>query len=343
MKDNEKLAVVLFNLGGPLREKDIRPFLFNFFMDKHIIKLPKILRYLLASYISIKRSKYIANKAYRFLGYKSPLLENTIAQAKALEFILKEKYKKTKIFISMRYWHPLVDETIKEVIKYSPDKIILLPLYPQFSTTTSLSSLESWYETAIKYSLKIPTKDICCYIKNEGFISASIENIKEEIDKAPKNFRLIFSAHGLPKNIIEDGDPYQYLCEETVKNIIKDLKIDNLDYSIAYQSKVGKLEWITPSLNEEMHRAGKDKKAVIIYPLSFVSEHVETLVELDIEYRDMAHKINIPYFARVQTVGTNSKFIKGLENIVLSLLEDKECDKLCTDNFKKCYKRIVKC
>lgn len=318
-----KTAVVLMNLGGPAQEADIKPFLFNFFMDKNIISLPLLLRFLLAKWISAKRSKGAAHEAYGRLGYKSPLLENTQKQAKALQEILGGDFK---VFVSMRYWHPLAQEVAAQIKEYNPEKIILLPLYPQYSTATTKSSFEDF-----------PIKDaltICCYPLLDGFISASVDNIKKELGKAPPKTRVLFSAHGLPEKTIRAGDPYQWQCEKSAEAIAKAAGIR--DWQICYQSRVGPLKWIGPSVQEALQKATQDGVGIVIYPHAFVSEHVETLVELDIEYKELAKNLGVPYFARAQTVGTHPDFIKGLSALVLSRLNGQECARICPQECGKC-------
>jgi len=317
MSDRKKIAVVLFSIGGPLKKADIKPYLFNFFFDKNIINAPLIIRYLLAKYISIKRSKNEALESYAHLNFKSPLLENTKKQAEALELELKNnKDAEYKCFVAMRYWHPFCYETVKEIEKYNPDKVILLPFYPQYSFATSYSSIEDFYK---KFKNKKIVTEIKNYPENDGFISASVKNIQEQINKLEnQKYRILFSAHGLPEENIKAGDPYKQQCELTMNAIVKKLNIDNLDYNICFQSKVGSKEWIKPYIQDELKRAANDKIGVIIYPIAFVSEHVETLVELDIEYKELAKKLGVPFYKRVKTVGDSKKFIEGLKNLVIS-------------------------
>ncbi len=320
-KEQKKIAVVLFNLGGPDKFESIKSFLFNFFMDKNIIRLPLIFRYFLAKFISIRRSKNEAGSSYSALGGKSPLLENSWAQAQALEKLLNEKEEQEfKVFVSMRYWHPMAEEISTQVKNWQTDEIILLPLYPQYSTTTTKSSFESWGKACAKINLNKPTVRIDSYFLNKGFISASVKNIKAVYEEALKETkalpRLLFSAHGLPEKIIKAGDPYQLQCEESAKQITRELGIKNLDWEICYQSRVGRLKWIGPSTEEALQKAAKDKVGVIIYPHAFTQEHVETLVEIEIEYRALAKELGVPAFYRVPTVGTHPDFIDGLAQLV---------------------------
>ncbi len=316
----EKIAVVLFNLGGPDSKEAIEPFLFNFFTDPNIIALPYPFRWLLAKFISKKRAKKRAGESYGELGNKSPLLENTIAQAQALEKTLNAADTEFKTFVCMRYWHPMAQQVGRDVAKWGADKIVLLPLYPQFSMTTTGSSLEVWGGAMKSAGLQKPVSTVRSYPLNDGFIKASVDNIRRVYEQAQedghKNPRVLFSAHGLPEKIIKGGDPYQQQCEQTAEKIAKELGIENPDWAICYQSRIGPMKWIGPSLDEELKRAAEDKRAVVVYPHAFTQEHVETLVELDIEYKKHAEKLGVPGYYRAPTVGTHPDFIEGLARLV---------------------------
>lgn len=331
-----KTAVVLFNLGGPSHPETIKPFLFNFFMDKNIIPAPKPIRYFIAKYIAWKRGNNEAKTAYGLMGGRSPLLENTLDQAAALERVLEHKFPDVnddvRVFVSMRYWHPMAEDVAKEVAAYGPDKIVLLPLYPQYSTATTKSSFETWHEAAKKAGIGGVTTQICCYPMDNGFVRASVDNIRSALALAPPNTRLLFSAHGLPKKTIKAGDPYQWQCEETARVIVEALAIPDLDWEICYQSRVGPLEWIGPSTDEAIEKAAADGKNILIYPHAFVSEHVETLVEIEMEYRHKAEELGIKYFGRVETVSTHPEFIDGLAAMVMQGTNPR----YCPAGFKKC-------
>ena len=214
-----KKAVVLFNLGGPDKLESVEPFLFNLFNDPEIISIPSIFRYPLAKFISKKRAP-IAKNIYKEIGNKSPILELTNEQAKSLERNLLKKGN-YKCFVVMRCWHPRASEVIGQVKKYNPDEIILLPLYPQYSATTSGSSINEWKELCKKENYNIKTKTICCYPTENYFIESHVSLIKKTIEEVKnKDFKLIFSAHGLPENKVKKGDPYQWQVEKTVKEIM---------------------------------------------------------------------------------------------------------------------------
>lgn len=349
----KKVAVVLLNLGGPDSKNAIKPFLMNFFMDKNILTIPIPFRCFLAAFIAKKRSKREAGESYGELGDKSPLLDNTMKQAKALEKQLKDAKKNTqfKSFVCMRYWHPMSPQVVREVRDWGADEIVILPLYPQFSTTTTWSSLEVWNKAMFEAGYERPTSTICCYPMNKGFIKASASNIAEQYKQALKDGyespRILFSAHGLPESIINNGDPYQWQCEQTAEAITDELvkilktKRKDIDYQYCYQSRVGPKKWIGPSTEEALEKAAHDKKAVIIYPHAFTQEHVETLVELDIEYREEAEKMGQHGYYRAQTVGTHPEFIKGLAGLVTKHLSKKAIlaegfKRPCPGNFDRC-------
>ena len=309
-----KVAIILFNLGGPDSPEAVQPFLRNLFRDPAIIRLPSFIRKPLASFIARRRTPK-AQGIYAQIGGASPILGQTEAQARALEAALGPDHD-WRGYVCMRYWHPMTEAVVKSVKRFAPDRIVLLPLYPQFSTTTTASSFKAWHEAS---SFKVPTKVIGSYPTEPGFIAASVDLLKQGLAEAgdgPK--RVLFSAHGLPERVIKAGDPYQQQVEQTAQAIAD--AIGGLDWSVCYQSRVGPLKWIGPSTDQEIERAGADRVGVVLYPLSFVSEHSETLVELDIEYRHLAEKAGVPCYVRVPTVGTHPKFITGLATLVRSVM-----------------------
>lgn len=308
-----KTAVVLLNLGGPDRKESIRPFLRNFFMDPAILPLPRPLRDVASWAIARKRSVAEAWDSYGALGHKSPLLDNTFAQADALAGVLGEGFK---VFVCMRYWHPMAKDVTKQVKAYAPDRVILVPLYPQFSTTTTQSSVKDWHAAAAKVGLAAPTKLACCYPVGDGFIKASADNIAKAYASMTLKPRLLFSAHGVPLFVLKRGDPYVWQCGATARAIVKELGIKDLDWAECYQSRVGPVKWTEPSVEDELKRAAKDGVPVLIYPHAFVSEHVETLVEIEEEYRHMATELGVPGFARVPTVSEHPAYIGFLADLV---------------------------
>ncbi len=343
-----RVAVVLFNLGGPDRPDAVQPFLFNLFNDPAIIRLPWPVRTPLAHVISRRRAKE-AKEIYAEIGGGSPLLPNTVAQAEALEAALSGALE-AKVFIAMRYWHPMSLETALAVQEFGPDSVVLLPLYPQYSSTTSASSIRLWHKTCQQIGLSVPTRTVCCYPLEKGFIAESARLVAEGFEKAAAHGkpRILFSAHGLPESVVKDGDPYQWQVEQTSEKIVEALGIDGLDWISCYQSRVGPLEWIKPSTDDEIKRAGADGVPVVVYPLAFVSEHSETLVELDIEYRELAEDHHVPHYERIRTVDAGAHFIGGLAELVHGALSRPEGistshtgERLCPNSWSNCPAALV--
>jgi ferrochelatase len=310
------VAVVLFNLGGPDGPEAVAPFLFNLFSDPAIIGLPGLLRRPLARLIARRRAP-IARKIYAQIGGGSPIRANTEVQAKALEARLRAAGIDAKAFIAMRYWRPFAAEAAQAVAAARPARVVLVPLYPQFSTTTTASSLASWRAAARAAGLEAETRTVCCYPAERGFVEALAGAIREALAgwSGPPP-RLLFSAHGLPKKVLRRGDPYQWQVERTAAALAAALGDAAADQVVCYQSRVGPLEWIGPSTDAEIRRAGQEKKPVLVVPIAFVSEHSETLVELDIEYRHLAEAAGVPRYGRVPTVSARDAFIDGLARVV---------------------------
>ena len=245
--------------------------------------------------------------------------------------------------MSMRYWHPFSDETGREVKEYDPDQIVLLPLYPQYSVTTTASSLSEWRRVASAIGLNQPTSIIGCYPTAPGFVAAHARLLQEALaarDLDSNSLRVLFSAHGLPKKVIRSGDPYQWQVEETALAVIRKVSIETLDWRVCYQSRVGPLEWIGPSTESEIVKAGMEGKSVIVVPIAFVSEHSETLVELDIEYRRLAKTAGVPFYHRVQALGVTSEFIRDLAKMALA--SGVGGSHSCIEN-RRCPTRLTRC
>lgn len=312
-----KIAIVLFNLGGPDNLNAVRPFLRNLFSDPAILRVPAFIRPLLAQLIAYRRAP-VAREIYAKIGGGSPLLPETKLQAQALEAALAKKGIDAKCFIAMRYWRPFTAEAAAAVKVFAPDKVILLPLYPQYSTTTTGSSRAAWSKDAGNLKLDFPTGEICCFPTEGGFVAALVERLREAMTKTKPelSYRVLFSAHGLPKKIVEAGDPYQSQVEMTVGAVVEALGEKDLDWQVCYQSRVGPLEWIGPSTEEEIKRAGAEGKGLIVVPVAFVSEHSETLVELDIEYAELAARAGIKDYLRAATVRDHPEFIAALAGLV---------------------------
>jgi protoporphyrin/coproporphyrin ferrochelatase len=311
-----KLAVVLFNLGGPDELNSVKPFLFNLFRDPAIVTLPAALRYPLAALISTTREKP-AKANYAIMGGASPLLAETQAQANGLAAALKgmDPATEARCFIAMRYWKPFARETAREVAAFAPDEIVLLPLYPQYSTTTTASSLKAWREA---YKGPGRSRTVCCYPNALGLVEAQAHAIREVWEGAgePAAIRLLFSAHGLPQKIVDSGDPYRAQIEATAAAIAAQLP-ELADWRVCFQSRVGRLPWLRPYTDEEIRTAGAEGKGVLIAPIAFVSEHVETLVELDRDYARLAEEVGCAPYLRAPTPGVRGAFVAELARAVL--------------------------
>ena len=313
-----KVAIVLFNLGGPDRQEAIKPFLLNLFLDPAILRVPFFVRPFLARIIARARVAP-ATANYALLGGKSPLLGLTEAQAAALQADLPEV--EAKCFIAMRYWHPFSLEAARAVKAWAPDVVVLLPLYPQFSTTTTGSSLAAWRQAAVSVGLAAETTTVCCYPVDPSYVTATAVLVEAGYQRAVAELdpavplRVLFSAHGLPEVIIQGGDPYQWQVEQTVAAVIRAWGAE-VDYRICYQSRATPQKWIGPSTDHEVERAAADKTAVLVVPIAFVSEHTETLVELDVEYRDLAVKLGVPGYFRVPTQNADPAFIAALAGVI---------------------------
>ena len=337
-----KKAIILFNLGGPDKIENVEPFLFNLFNDPAILNLPTFLRYPLAKLISNRRAP-VAKKIYAELGGSSPILKLTKEQSDALETKLNKTQEEDeyKCFIIMRCWNPRAKDVIKDVQLYDPDEVVLMPLYPQYSAATSGSSIKEWKDVCKKNNYHVKTSTICCYPTDENFINAHTKEIIKKI-KDLKNFKLIFSAHGLPEKNIKKGDPYQWQVEQSVKKIVESLNDENLDWILSYQSRVGPLKWIGPSTENIIIENSKMGKHIVLVPIAFVSEHSETLVELDIEYKEIADINGCKNYTRVPALGVNEDFIKAMSELIIKKNENKINDSLyppkvqCPSNFKKC-------
>ncbi len=337
-----RVAIILFNLGGPDSPDAVEPFLRNLFSDPAIISLPWFLRLPLARLIARRRA-LVARAIYDHIGGRSPILEETQQQARALETAVSGGGVTARAFVAMRCWHPFSDGTAQAVKMFAPDHIVALPLYPQYSAATSGSSLKDWDRAAKKAGLTQPMTQICCYPAEPGFIAASVEKIRAAMAdrKAGLQYRLLLSAHGLPKKNIKAGDPYQWQVERTARALVDALGIKDLDWKVTYQSRVGPLQWLEPATDAEIERAGAQGMGVIVAPIAFVSEHSETLVELDIEYAALARKSGVKDYRRSPTVGADPAFIAGLATLVRQAMKNggtisNEDTRLCPEQFCRC-------
>lgn len=335
---SEKIAIVLFNLGGPDGPDDVQPFLKNLFRDKAIIRSPLPIRFLLARLISRTRAPS-AKLNYAHMGGGSPLLPETRKQAAALDAELSKRGMNAKSFIAMRYWKPYATEAVREVKAWGADKVILLPLYPQFSSTTTASSLLSWKQAKGPEGVTV-----CCYPETEKFIAAHARQLIATWEKAgkPSNVRCLLSAHGLPEIVVKSGDPYQWQVELTASKL-KPLLPAEWEVEVCYQSRVGPLKWIGPATDDAIRKAATDGKAILLSPVAFVSEHIETLVELDIEYRHLADGLGVKHYLRAPALGLDQGFIGTLADLVEDAIGDtagavrSSCGgRICPANWKDC-------
>ena len=341
MSDN-RLAIVVFNLGGPDGPKAVRPFLFNLFNDPFIIPLPGPLRWLFATLISTLRAKK-SRGYYDRLGGKSVLLPETEAQAEAVRAVAKPFAQDARVFVLMRYWHPMAREVVAALKAFDPTRIVVLPLYPQFSTTTTGTTLGTLDREAKRQGLATPMETLCCYPTADGLIAPIADKLRAAYDVARAHGapRVLFSAHGLPEKIITGGDPYEWQVAQSSAAVVARLGIEGLDWTICYQSRVTPVKWLGPSVENEIRRAGADRVPIIIVPISFVSEHVETLVELDETMRDLAAASGVPHFSRLSAVRTDPVFIAALAGFTEYLRNKRSpCsatgERICPAQFGKC-------
>jgi ferrochelatase len=324
MAGGRRVAVVLFNLGGPDDAASVQPFLYNLFRDPAIIGLPGFLRTPLARLIASRREASAqANYAMMDAGGGSPLKGETQAQMDALDLSLASMLPgdEVRTFMAMRYWHPLTEETAVDVAAFGPDEVVLLPLYPQYSTTTTRSSLKAWKAA---YAGPGRVRAICCYPRAAGWVAAQAAGIRAQLSEAARDHpgrpvRVLFSAHGIPEKLVsKDGDPYQEQVEATVAAVAEAAGLK--DWLLCYQSRVGPLKWLGPSTPDAILAAGADGVGLVVTPIAFVSEHIETLVELDIEYGELAHEAGVHPYLRVPAVGVDALFIGALGEAVVDSL-----------------------
>lgn len=321
------IGVLLFNLGGPEKIADVRPFLYNLFSDPEIIRLPiRAMQKPLAWLISSTRSRK-SSAIYEMIGGGSPLRRITDEQAAALREELKQRGIDAKVYVGMRYWHPFTNEALERIKRDRIKELIILPLYPQFSVSTTGSSTKELVALFEKYGgmRNIRRRYITYWHTHDAYLNAMAEQIKEEIkkfpDPNPRNVHLVFSAHSVPQSYIERGDPYLRHIEETVKLVSKKLGNKN-PVHLCFQSKVGPVKWLEPATDQmlrDLKKQGVDQ--VLMIPVSFVSEHIETLYELDILYKKLAEEIGIKAYRRVPAFNTLPSFISALADLVCERLE----------------------
>jgi ferrochelatase len=323
----ERVGVLLLNLGGPDKLEDVRPFLYNLFADPEIIRLPSpVLQAPLAWLISALRARK-SQENYKKIGGGSPLRQITEAQAQALQERLQQDGHLANVYIGMRYWHPFTEEAIDQIKRDNIEQLVILPLYPQFSISTSGSSfrlLEKLWQTdpelqKIKYTV-VPS-----WYDRPGYLQAMANLIEQTLDQIshPNQAHVFFSAHGVPVSYVaEAGDPYQREVEACAALIMKTLDQPK-HYTLAYQSRVGPIEWLQPYTEDAIKALAQEGvKDLVVVPISFVSEHIETLEEIDMEYREIAEAAGIATFARVPAPDTDPTFIQALADLVVQALSE---------------------
>jgi protoporphyrin/coproporphyrin ferrochelatase len=319
MERERKLGVVLFQLGGPDSLDAVEPFLYNLFLDPDIIDFPfaKMARPALAKLISATRSKKV-KKGYAAIGGKSPIVEWTARQARALEDVLRPALG-AHVVVAMRYWHPFTEEAIEELHQSGCEELVLLPLYPQYSKTTTGSSLNEWNRRFPGSVLSdVPVRVIRDFYQHPTYIASLVEHIENTLSRFPDphNVHLVFSAHGVPVAVIQEGDPYQRQIEETSRLVMEQGQW-NLPHTVCYQSQVGSGRWLQPSIHEVVPRlAGQGVRDLLIVPVSFVSDHIETLHEIDREVREEAMEAGVRQFELMPGLNDSSQFIRALADLV---------------------------
>jgi len=326
-----RVGIVLLNLGGPERIQDVGPFLYNLFADPEIIRLPiPALQKPLAWLISTLRSNK-SQEAYRSIGGGSPLRRITDQQARELQSLLRQRDVDATTYVAMRYWHPFTESAVADMKADGIEQVVVLPLYPHFSISTSGSSfreLQRLRQGDERFA-QLPLRAIRSWHDHPGYLKAMAQLIEREIDACvdPSTAHVFFSAHGVPKSYVEEaGDPYQKEIESCAELIMKTLGREN-PWTLAYQSRVGPVEWLQPYTEEALEELGeKGVKELVVVPISFVSEHIETLEEIDIEYREIATEAGVSNFRRVPALDTDPTFIASLADLVETSLAGPEVD-----------------
>jgi len=313
-----KIGVVLFQLGGPDSLEAIEPFLYNLFCDPDIIDFPfaRVARQPLARLISATRSRHVRHH-YAEIGGRSPILEFTRLQARALEAQLRDDFD-ARVVVAMRYWHPFTAEAIAELETHAPGEVVLLPLYPQYSRTTTGSSLNEWKRRFQPNGWNPSIHAVTEFYQDPGYIDALVGAINQSLAAFdnPADVDMVFSAHSVPMSVIEAGDPYQRHIERTVELVWNRGGWPGRR-SLCYQSKVGASKWLQPSMHGTIKRlAAEGSRGVLVIPVSFVSDHVETLHEIDIEHRAQACALGIHHFRMVPGLNDAPQFIGVLARLV---------------------------
>jgi ferrochelatase len=320
-KTTRRVGVVLFQLGGPDTLAAIEPFLYNLFCDPDIIDFPfaRLGRKPLAKLISTTRARRVQHH-YATIGGGSPIRRFTERQAQALETELASQGLDAHCFVAMRYWHPFTREAIAQLQAANCDEVVLLPLYPQYSSTTTGSSLNEWRR---QFHDDLPVHNVMPFYRHPMYLGAVVEKVEEALSRfaVPERAEIVFSAHSIPMSIVAKGDPYQGQIEETVRLVMERGGWPNR-HRLCYQSKVGASKWLQPSLHRTLRDLGGEKvREVCIVPVAFVSDHVETLGEIDHEGREEARRLGITQFEMSAGLNDSPKFISALGQLVLQALD----------------------
>ncbi len=319
------LGILLFNLGGPERLEDVRPFLYNLFSDPEIISLPAVVRKPLAAFISITRGPK-SRGYYKKIGGGSPLRRDTEAQANALVARLAERGVASRAYVGMRAWYPFIEEAVEAIERDGVDELVVLPLYPQFSVSTTGSSTKELYRclwNGRKGLRRVRRHYVTRWFENPKYIDAVARRIEDQLQKFPNpdTVHLLFTAHSIPMSYVQKGDPYERHTRATVRLVLERLG-KRLDHTLAYQSKVGPVKWLEPSTNDTIPAlAARGIEQVLAIPISFVSDHIETLYEIDILYRELAERAKIPHFRRTEALGLDAGFVDALADLVLERVQ----------------------
>ncbi|KAG9456570.1 hypothetical protein H6P81_001078 [Aristolochia fimbriata] len=348
----DKVGVLLLNLGGPETLHDVQPFLFNLFADPDIIRLPRLFRFLqqpLAQLVSVLRAPK-SKEGYAAIGGGSPLRRITDEQAHALKMALEAKEMYANVYVGMRYWHPFTEEAVNQIKRDGITKLVVLPLYPQFSISTSGSSIRVLQGIFREdpYLATVPVSIIESWYQRVGYIKSMADLIENELQSfsKPEEVIIFFSAHGVPVSYVEDaGDPYRDQMEECISLIMKELRSRGLEngHTLAYQSRVGPVQWLKPYTDEVLVELGKKGvKSLLAVPISFVSEHIETLEEIDMEYKHLALESGIENWGRVPALGCTSSFITDLADAVIEALPSAKAMGTAKDSSKETDRDLAK-
>jgi ferrochelatase len=320
-RTTRRVGIVLFQLGGPDKLEAIEPFLYNLFCDPDIIDFPfaRLGRKPLAKLISTTRARKVQHH-YATIGGRSPILPNTERQARALETELRNQGIDAHCFVAMRYWHPFTAEAVAKLTAAKCDEVVLLPLYPQYSSTTTGSSLNEWRRL---FKDDLPVYCTQSFYRNTMYLDALVERVNQALSRFPNPTwpEIVFSAHSIPMSLVEKGDPYQRQIEETVRLLVERGGWIN-SHRLCYQSKVGASRWLQPSLHQTLRQLSAEQvREMCVVPVAFVSDHVETLGEIDHEARHEAYKLGITQFEMSAGLNDSAKFVQALAQIVQDALE----------------------